>query len=320
MKILHWLREVSSGMEATTYELASAERELGHEVQVRDPHDGRVLQGPAEITPDVHCVHSQIPPELLFDEAPKFAWMHAEPLYSMGMGAMEAILGFATRIDAFICMRAEELPIWRALKRPCYLVPKGIDLDKFKPAEPAEKLPGEPAVLYYENQRAERNPLYWMAAMEQVWRANPDARLHIFNNRDEARLQLLLGIIRAAGWECFMGTVGPHVPDVPALINSVDIVVSSIYPLYARSIEALGCGKPLVCPGYREHEDYPYRCDLEAGSMAAALDRAWIDKVWSETPSGADSGKLDPRAWAEKHHDVMETARQACEIYQRHLR
>ena len=92
---------------------------------------------------------------------------------------MKAICDLASRVDAFIAMRKDEMSIWSSIKRT-YLVNKGIDLEMYKPVEGMlEKLSGEPAVLYCENWRGQRNPLYLCVAMEKVWKKYPKARLQI---------------------------------------------------------------------------------------------------------------------------------------------
>jgi hypothetical protein len=108
-------------------------------------------------------------------------------------------------------------------------------------------------------------------------------------------------------WWPFVRTIGGPVDDINELYNKVDIVVSCLSPLYARSIECFGANKPLVCPGYREHEDYPYPCDLEPESMARAIIEAWENREWPA------------REWAEEHHDAEATAKEALEIYAKYL-
>jgi glycosyltransferase involved in cell wall biosynthesis len=314
MRILHWLRHANSGLVRTTLEIAKAEELNGHQVTVRQPSDGRILYG-EDVRPDVHAVHSQIPQQCLFNGVPKFLWAHAEPLHSIGNGAsMEAILDLAPKADAMICMRPEEQAIWQQFLRS-YVVPKGIDLDVFKPAAepPADKLPGSPSILYYENWRGERNPLYWLVAMAEVYQKLPEAKIHLFNCPDGEMGKLFFTMLQQNKWTAFTGSLCGPEEDVPRLISRADIVVSSVFPLYARSIEALGCGKPLICPGYGNPgsglEAYPWTCRLDPGDMADTIVDCW-----------EHHDKLDARLWAEEHHDVRETARQAVEIYERYIR
>jgi glycosyltransferase involved in cell wall biosynthesis len=322
MKIGHWMRREKSGLAFTTLELVQAEERQGHQVFVREPSNpeglpGSLLYGSDDLSADVECIHSQMPTSSYFNHAPKFLWCHGEPLSSVGNGiSMKAIIDMSSKVDAFIAMRREEWSIWNAVKRT-YLVPKGIDLQRFTPIDvpahddkdPTSKLSGSPAVLYVEHWRGQRNPLYLVIAMIEVWKKFPNARLHLFNSPGGKMHDTFRELIRHSKFWPFVRTLTGPVDDasVNALYSRADIVVSGLYPLYARSIEAFGAGKAFIGPGYRD-EEYPWRCDLSPESMADAIIRCW---------ENYDS--INYRKWAEAKHDVMETVRQATEIYKRYL-
>lgn len=322
MNIAHYMRREKSGLAFTTLELVKAEEQLGHGVCLREPTDsegaaGAMLYGSNGWTPDVECVHSQMPLTSYGNRIPKFLWCHGEPLSSIGNGvSMKAIVDMAPKLDALIAMREEEYPIWSSIKRT-YVVSKGIDLERFtpmetKPHDPKDvtsKLSGEPAVLYAEHWRGQRNPLYLCVAMERVWQKWPKARLHLFNCTDQKMHASFKALYQHNKWWTFIRSMTGPVPDdqVVALYNRADIVVSCLYPLYARSIEAFGCGKAFIGPGYKQ-SGYPWTCDLDPISMADAIIRCW---------ENYDS--VDYRKWAEDHHDVKETVRQSVAIYQRYL-
>ncbi len=322
MNIAHYMKREKSGLAFSTLELVQAEEKQGHGVCLREPtdtegHAGAVLYGSADHQPDVECVHSQLPFSSYFSDAPKFMWMHGEPLSSVGNGvSMKAIVDLAPKLDAFIAMRAEEWAIWKLIKRT-YVVPKGIDLERFHPVDtpahdpknPLSKLSGEPAVLYVEHWRGQRNPLYWCAAMAQVFQKYPKARLHLFNCTDQKMSDTFKALISYNKWWAFVRSLNGPVADadVNALYNRADIVVSGLYPLYARSIEAFGAGKAFIGPGYTDPE-YPWHCELHPDSMAKALIDCW-----------ENYDKVDYRAWAERKHDVMETVKQSVDIYSRYL-
>jgi glycosyltransferase involved in cell wall biosynthesis len=322
MRIGHWLRREKSGLAFTTLELVQAEEKRGHTVFLREPTDkeglpGALLYGDESLDCDVECVHSQMPLTSYFGNRPRFLWAHGEPLSSVGNGvSMKAIVDMAPKIDAIIAMRKEEASIWSSIKRT-YVVPKGIDLARFRPVEvaphdekdPRSKLSGEPAVIYGEHWRGQRNPLYLCVAMEKVWRKYPKARLHLFNATDPKMHATFLALHKHCKWFPFLRTISGPVADsdVNLLWNRADIACSMLYPLYARSIEAFGAGKPLICPGYRD-PDYPYRCELDPDSIADAIIKAWETR-----------GEFDGRKWAEEKHDVLNTVA-ACErIYERYL-
>jgi glycosyltransferase involved in cell wall biosynthesis len=309
MRILHYMKKENSGLARSTLELAKFEEKQGHAVCVKQPSDETPLYG-VDKDMEVICVHSQMPPEHYSDrERPKFMWMHGEPLSSVGNGiSMKAIVDLAPQMDAFICMRRDEHAIWNSIKRT-YRIPKGVDLEKYKPIEGeiVEKMSGEPAVLYYENWRGERNPLYICVAMEMVHRKLPNARLHLVNCGDKRMADTFKALLQNNKWWTFIRTLDGPQEDVNQLLNRVDIVASGLYPLYARSIEAFAAGRGLVAPGYKEHS-YPYQCDLHPRSIADA-----ILKMWDEY------GKFSFREHAEQHHDANETARQAVEVYGKYL-
>lgn len=307
MNILHWMKKENSGLARSTLELAEYEEKLGHKVCIKQPTEDMPIYG-VENGIDVHCIHSQLNMRTYHDGKPKFMWMHGEPLSSVGNGiSMKAIVDLAPLIDAFICMRKEEHIIWNSIKRT-YRVPKGINLEKYKPLPGiTEKLAGEPAVLYCENWRRERNPLYICVAMQEVQKKLPNARLHLYNVQDKRMSETFNALIKNNKWWTFIRSLQGPVNDVNLLYNRADIVVSGLYPLYARIIEALGAGKAIVAPGYKE-SNYPFVCDLQPESIAKTIMNCW-----------ENYGKINYREWAKKHHDVKTTAKKAIKIYERYL-
>ena len=322
MKISHFMKKEKSGLAFTTLELVQAEEQQGHGVCVREPSDaegmpGTVLYGNPDQAFDVECIHSQMPFTSYHNGKPKFLWMHGEPLSSVGNGvSMKAIVDMASRTDAFIAMRKEEYAIWSSIQRT-YVVQKGIDLQRFRPIDvpahdpkdPTSKLPGDPAVLYVEHWRGQRNPLYWCVAMQQVCQKYPKAKLHLFNCTNDKMYQTFKALIASNKWWTFIRTLNGPVndADVNLLYNRADVVVSGLYPLYARSIEAFGAGKAFIGPGYTDPE-YPFHCDLHPDSMAKAM----IEFI-------ENRDRVNYRQWAEQKHDVQETVKQSIAVYERYL-
>lgn len=308
MQLLHWMKKEKSGLASTTLELVKYEEKLGHQAEVRQPGEDNVLYGRVD-NPDVHLIHSQLGMKAYHDKKPKVMWMHGEPLSSVGNGiSMKAICDLAPTVDCFIAMRKDELAIWNSIKRT-YLVPKGIDLERFKPLPPNEvtKLEGSPAVLYIENWRGQRNPLYVCRAMEEVHKRLPDARLHLMNCKDPKMKETFQALIKQCRWWPFIRTLMGPVSDVNEVYNKADIVVSGLFPLYARGIEAFGAGKAFIGAGYKE-TGYPFQCELDPMSMADAIVKCW-----------ENYGQINFRQWAVDHHDVAETVKQSLAVYQRYL-
>lgn len=307
MNIVHWMKREDSGLARCTLELAKYEERAGHKVCVKEPGEDKIIYG-LDRDIQVHSIHSQLNINAYHDNKPKFMWMHGEPLSSVGNGvSMKAIVDLAPVTDAFICMRKEEWLIWNSIKRT-FIVPKGIDLDIYKPLEGiTEKLSGEPSILYIENWRGQRNPLYLCVAMQEVYKKFPKARLHLYNIRDKKMMETFQALYKNNKWWTFLASLQGPTNDVNLLYNRVDMVVSCLYPLYARGIEAFGAGKAFIGPGYKE-EGYPYQCDLQPESMADAIVKCW-----------ENYDKVNFREWAEKKHDVKETVKQSVEIYGRYL-
>lgn len=307
MNIMHWMKPEDSGLARTTIELAEWEQKAGHSVCIKQPSDEMPIYGREEDY-GVHCIHSQLGQAAYHDKKPKLMWMHGEPLSSVANGvSMKAIVDLAPVCDAFIAMRKEEMPIWSSIKRT-FLVPKGIDLEKYHPLEGiTEKLAGEPAVLYCENWRQQRNPLYLCVAMQEVHKKYPKARLHLYNCRDKKMLETFSALIKHNKWWTFVRSLQGPVNDINLLYNRVDIVASCLYPLYARSIESFAAGKAFISPGYKD-EEYPFQCELDPMSMAKAIIDCW-----------ENYGKVNYRQWAERKHDIKETVKQSIDIYNRYI-
>lgn len=301
------MKKEVSGLARSTLEIAKYEEKQGHSVCIKQPTEDMPLWG-VDKDMQLHSIHSQIHPKAYHDGRPKIMWMHGEPLSSVGNGiSMKAIVDLAPVCDCFICMRKEEYPIWNTIKRT-YVVPKGIDLEIYKPLPgPVEKLSGEPAVLYVENWRGQRNPLYLCVAMQMVHEKYPNARLHLYNCQNKQMLETFQALIKNNKWWTFIRSIQGPVEDVNELYAKADIIVSGLYPLYARGIEAFGAGKAFIGPGYKE-PDYPFQCELDPKSMADAIIKCWENYK-----------QIDYRKWAETHHDVNETVKQATDIYNRYI-
>ena len=309
MNITHFSRKENSGLFRTMLELARYEEKAGHDVTIKQPSDDKVLYG-SNTEADVELIHSQLAVESYFNGKSRHMFMHGEPLSSVANGvSMKAIVDLAPLVDSFICMRKDEHMIWNSIKKT-YLVPKGVDLEVYHPVDDYEKLPGEPAVLYVENWRGQRNPLYVCLAMQEVWKKYPKARLHLLNCQSPKMHETFKTLINNNKWWVFIKSLlGPVSADkINELYNRADIVVSGLYPLYARGIEAFGAGKAYIGAGYREHDDYPFMCDFHPQSMADAIVKCW-----------ENYDQIDFRKWAETHHDVEETVRQTIDIYRRYL-
>jgi glycosyltransferase involved in cell wall biosynthesis len=307
VNITHHMRRENSGLVHTTLELAEEEQRQGHGIRMLEPSGESPLMETFTGSPDVHCIHSQLHQSTYHDGIPKIMWMHGEPLGSVGNGvSMRAIVDLASSCEAFICMRKEEWPVWNAIRKT-YLVNKGVDLNRYKIQDPKpEKLSGDPAILYYENWRGQRNPLLLCLAMQEIIKVFPKAKLHLYNCPGGKMFDTFQRLINHCRWYSFIDSLKGQEKDVVTLLNRADIVVSCLYPLYARGVEAFGCGKAFIGAGYKE-DGYPYTCDLEPKSMAKAIIKCY-----------EEYGKFDFRQWAVDKHNITDTAKQCIDIYQRY--
>ena len=314
MKISHHMKRENSGLMHTTLEIVEEEQRQGHQVRVMEPSNGVTpMMSEFEGTPDVHCIHSQLSPHTYHDNVSKIMFMHGEPLGSVGNGiSMRAIVDLAPTCEAFICMRKEEWPIWNAIRKT-FIVTKGIDLERFKIQDPAPpRMNGAPAILYYENWRGQRNPLLVCLAMLEVIKVLPEARLHLYNCPGGKMYETFQKLINHGRWYTFIGSLKSQEKDAVTLLNRADIVVSGLYPLYARGIEAFGCGRAFIGPGYKEY-DYPYQCDLEVHSIAKAIIKCWMD-----FKDDRKHAEMYFRKWGEKHHNIADTVKESVDVYRRY--
>jgi len=310
MRIQHLMSKEQSGLSTSTLELAKYEELTGHTATIRQPTGGLIYGRGGQY--DITCAHHQLDPNQYHDAKPKFLWCHGEPLSSVGNGiSMRAVVEMAPMCSAFIVMRKDEMPLWQSVHPTTYLVDKGIDLDVYRPLSGiTERLSGEPAVLYYENIRGQRNPLYWLVAMQKVHQKWPNARFHIYNCSDKKMVDTFQALNTNNHWWPFLRTISGPVAtpeEVNLLLNRVDIVVSALHPLYARSIEAFGAGRAFISPGYHEY-DYPWTCEYDVDSMSHALIKCF-----------ENYDKINYRKWSEEHHDVRKTVEQSIKIYERFL-
>jgi hypothetical protein len=310
VKILHYMNREDSGLGRTTLELAKYEELAGHTATIRQPTGGGLIYGHGKEY-DISIIHHQLDPANYHDGKPKVLFCHGEPLSSVGNGiSMRALVEMAPMCSAFIAMRKDEIPIWKHLKNETYLVRKGIDLDVYKPLTGiTERLSGEPAVLAYENIRGSRNPLYWVCAMAEVHKKYPNARLHLYNVTDKRMVDTFQALNTHCHFWPFLRSISGSVgtpEEVNLLLNRVDIVVSSLHPLFARSVEALGAGKAFISPGYHEYPEYPWTCEYDVHSMADAIIRCH---------EGYD--KINYRKYAEEHHSMKDMVDECIDVYKR---
>jgi glycosyltransferase involved in cell wall biosynthesis len=306
MKILHWVKKENSGLFRTTIELAKYEEREGHIVALRQPAKNETFYGFRDDDFDIHCVHSQINPHYYKDGKPKLLFLHGEPDYGMlTKVSTQAIMDLIPICDAFIAFNPAEARIWNSFKRT-YVIPKGIDLESYKPKEATKKLKGTPAILYAEHWRQFRHPLHAFVALERVIKKLPKMRFYPFGCPAPEK-EFWLRIVKSNRYNVFCPGVFQWQKSMPELLSLADIVVSPVFPSYGRvGIEALAMNKPVVA--YKTNPHANYKCEpYDPDDMAEK-----ILQCWEEKPNGQ-------RKYAEKHLSAHNMALEAIGIYKRFI-
>jgi len=168
----------------------------------------------------------------------------------------------ATAIIATCTDEVSELVAYGARPETMYVVPCGVDRDRFRPAAEAGAVgPHSPARVLTLGRLVRRKgndtviaAIAGMPGTELVIAGGPDpGQLH--EDPEVARLYRVADACGAADRVCFTGRV-PHA-DVPALLRSADIVVSAPWyePFGIVPVEAMACGKAVVVSAVGGHLD-----------------------------------------------------------------
>jgi len=306
MKIVHWLKKEGSGLFRTVIELAKYEERAGHHVSLRTPGKQETFYGFSDPDFDIHCIHSQIHPHYYKDGKPKLLFLHGEPDYAIGTkGSASAIMDLVPIVDAFVSFHTDEAKIWNSFKRT-YVIPKGIDLETYKPMEAEKKLNGSPSILYTEHWRSFRHPLHVFVALERVIKKIPTMLFYPFGCPSSEK-EFWLRIVRQNRYNFFCPGVFQRQNNIANLINLVDIVVSPVYPSYGRvALEALACNKPVV--SYTSNKHATYQADpYDPDDLAEKIIQCWDEK------------KNGQRQYAEKHLDAKVMTEAAIKLYKRFI-
>ena len=304
MKILHWLKKENSGLFRTVLELAKYEQRQGHVTALRMPAENKTFYGFSDDSFDIHCIHSQINPIYYKDGKPKILFLHGEPDYGMLVKiSTTAILDLIPLIDCMVAFNPGEAKIWNSFKRT-YTIPKGIDLETYKPIELKKKLPGAPAILYSEHWRQFRHPLHVFVALDKVYKKYPKMRFYPFGC-PKNEMKFWNRLISNNRYSVFTPGLFSHHPQIARLMSAIDMVVSPVFPSYGRvSLEAMACNKPVIAYNSNPHADYkctPYDPDDMAEKIIQCIE---------ERPN-------TQRKYAEENLSAAIMAEEAIKIYRR---
>jgi glycosyltransferase involved in cell wall biosynthesis len=317
MKIVHWVGDSPNGLCNTVRELAMYEEKLGNEVSLRDPGNMQTWYGFDDDNFDIHAIHHQIYPFYNHDRKPKILFFHGNPEYVVRLhGSAQTLMDLMDLADACLVYIPEQEPLWNQFHR-MHAIPKGIDLETFKPIKVEKKFPGEPAILYAENWLSGQNPLVVFAALETVWQSYPDMKFYPMGCTKKS-LDLWMQIIRRNKYYHFTPKIFEFQPveyepgelfksSMVKYYNMADIVISPTFPSYGRvSMEALACNKPVITYHCNPHGTYK-ALFYDPKDMADQIIDCIIEK-----PEGM-------RQYAEEHFDLYKSAQETINLYQRFL-
>ncbi len=203
--------------------------------------------------------------------------------------------GWWRRVDGCLVtsQREEEIVSRLAPATPVEVVPNGVDLDEFRPAE----TPPEPATAVFNGLLHYRPNLDAAAHLvDEIWplvqRRRPDARLAIVGRGDEADLRRL----RRPGVE-----VTGEVPDIRPYLDRAAVVVVPVRMgggTRLKVLEGLAMEKPMVsttlgCEGVDVQDGEHLLVADSPGSFAAAVVRLFEDPAAARALGRAGRARME---------------------------
>lgn len=172
----------------------------------------------------------------------------------------------AQQADAVIATCTEEvaeLAAYRARPDRIYVVPCGVDCDRFRPGRPVPTLgrPGARARVLTLGRLVPRKGVDTViAALAQVSDAElivagGPARARLDDDPEVARLRSVAAEAQVSSRVTFTGRIGHS--EVPALIRSADVIVSDPWyePFGIVPLEAMACGAAVIASAVGGHLD-----------------------------------------------------------------
>jgi glycosyltransferase involved in cell wall biosynthesis len=299
-------------------ELAKYEEKLGHSVALRDPGKNETFYGFDDDDFDIHAIHHQIYPFYFKDRKPKILFFHGNPEYMMRVGGSTTVLmELLDLADACLVYIPEQEPVWNSFHR-MYAIPKGIDLEVYKPKKVKKKLIGDPVIVYAENWLSNQNPLPVFVALEKVFIQYPEMRFHPLGCTSKLT-ELWMHVIRRNKYHFFTPKLyefrqtdfsdgALFKSSMVDIYNMADMVISPTFPSYGRvSLEALACDKPTITYECNPHGTYKSKY-YDVDDMAEKIIQCIEEKP-----------KKKMREYAEKNLDLNRSAEETIKLYQRFL-
>jgi glycosyltransferase involved in cell wall biosynthesis len=322
-----------SGMYETVKELVWALNHIpGVMAGVVDPNDPAGGKADGYITTQshtwahdqatIHC-SSYFMSGYALEQRPRVQFIHGTPEACYDgekeSGSFSAVIGGLENLDGSVVFNKRQASFWSQFDQrgTLYCVPKGIDLDRFKPQGKKVAVKGSPAIGMGEILRSIKVPLvpYW--AINEYYKTNEKVRLYHWGVDGGPERSIMEMMMYKGRFDKFMGDHRLRgVQEYPEdWMRAVDMVLSpSLYGDPSRvACEAMACGCPVInfdsSSRYGDSHSYMHADALDAISMAEC-----IAKVYDKVRANRDAVRQECRQIAEQHYDINTTAAEVAAV------
>lgn len=280
MRVAHWSiwAPHRSGMYHTTKDLVAGTKAAGIDaafIDAMDPtgkSDGNFMACPAAWadTADLYMMHLAVPEPYASDGTPTIIALHGHPLYSMQIELYGTEPGnaapFTTLLNYFrrkqptlfvSFWEREQAGYWTPLddvrgKPRVRYIPRGIDFAgcDLTPDGPRVDLAGDPAIVICDQFRLFKDAIPSIYGAYLYWLSNPRARVHLYAMPPvgtQTRTTLDRWLNTSQLHRC-IGSVNDVTPNLPDVLRSADMLVSTVTGESRVLVEAQACGCPVIAP------------------------------------------------------------------------
>ena len=202
------------------------------------------------------------------------------------------------------------------LRSDAIFLPNPIDLEKFKPLSNIESF--KPRILCISKMEPFKGVERIIQIIERIWKIRPEVEVAIFNfgnvrsldsfiekHHQESRLILLPRI--------------PH-DQMPQLISSYRVILGQQSPaigaLGLSELEAMACGKPVVCP-FNYPDAYPQPPPVVASSTLEDAVNNILRLL--DDPNLCISIGREARTWVSEYHNPQKIVKTLVDFYRQYI-
>lgn len=345
--IAHWTQAPTaagrSGLYETTKELAMAESKIDGVLGIlldpddpaggkQDPIDSRVINYAHNFGykwADIHVIHSttggiseRLKPKIFAIHGTPEAMLYAELSPDGAKGrSFTAGLEWLNTFQASFCYSKRHLDIWKhfAHNGPVHYVPKGVDLDRFRPEGMAMDLEGEPRILYGEIYRKIKDPFLLLFALKYLHADYPSMRFHPWGF--DTSFNVWAELFNIGGFSYFLGKhglAGRQTYPEQWLRGGDVTVTTNIWGEPSRvAIESLACGTPVVAWDTCPYSDSIFMETAKAFNPSALS--LVLSELWSRMKDDSDALRKHSRFLAEENYDIRATAKAVVHLVEQTL-